>query len=131
MGVQDYLLASSILGVLAQRLVRRLCSSCRKEAPFKGLKIEGFEGEPPATLWEAGGCDSCNGTGYLGRIGIFELLPATPEICQLILQRADAASIRNLATRQGMRLLREDGWLKVGNGMTTLAEVLRVTIEEG
>jgi general secretion pathway protein E len=133
MGVQDYLLASSLLGVLAQRLVRRLCSSCRKEAPFKGLKVEGFdgEGEPPLTLWEAGGCDSCSGTGYLGRIGIFELLPATPEICRLILQRADAASIRNLAMTQGMRLLREDGWQKVRNGVTTLSEVLRVTREEG
>lgn len=131
MGVQDYLLASSALGVLAQRLVRRLCPDCRKEVPFSGLKMEGFNGEQPSNLWEAGGCESCNGTGYLGRIGIFELLPATPEICRLILQKTDAASIRNLAMEQGMRLLREDGWQKVREGVTTLAEVLRVTREEG
>ncbi|MGH7770775.1 MAG: GspE/PulE family protein, partial [Candidatus Binatia bacterium] len=136
MGVQDYLLASSLLGVLAQRLVRRLCLGCRKEVPFAGFGIEGSEsriqnGDPPATLWEASGCDSCNGTGYLGRIGIFELLPVTPEICKLIVQRADAGSIRSLGISQGMRLLREDGWLKACDGITTTAEMLRVTREEG
>ncbi len=131
MGVQDYLLSSSLLGVLAQRLVRRLCFDCRKEAPFPAMGIEGFIGDVPKALWEAGGCEACAGTGYLGRIGIFELLPATSEICRLIVKRADAASIRNLATSQGMRLLREDGWQKVREGVTTLAEVLRVTREEG
>ncbi|TAK10276.1 type II secretion system protein GspE [bacterium] len=131
MGVQDYLLASSLLGVLAQRLVRRLCAGCRKEVQFQGSRVEGFSGEPPATLWEGSGCDACSGTGYLGRIGIFELLPATPDICRLIVERADANSIRSLAITQGMRLLREDGWQKVRDGITTLAEVLRVTREEG
>ncbi len=136
MGVQDYLLASSLLGVLAQRLLRRICSSCRKEVPFAGVRIQdsGFriqDGDPPPTLWEASGCDSCSGTGYLGRIGIFELLPATSEICKLIVQRSDAASIRSLAVTQGMRLLRDDGWGKVRDGTTTLGEVLRVTREEG
>jgi len=136
MGVQDYLLASSLLGVLAQRLVRRLCLDCRKEVPFSEFRIQNSEfkiqGEgDPATLWQAGGCSSCSGTGYLGRIGIFELLPATAEICRLIVQRADAASIRGLAVGQGMRLLREDGWQKMRAGITTLAEVLRVTREEG
>ena len=131
MGVQDYLLGSSVLGVLAQRLVRRLCPECRREVKFQGSRVEGFNGDPPATIWEPGGCDACSGTGYLGRIGIFELLPATPEICKLIVQKADANSIRNLATTQGMRLLREDGWQKVREGVSTLAEVLRVTREEG
>ena len=131
MGVQDYLLASSLLGVLAQRLVRRLCSNCRKEVPFTGSRVEGFNGDFPSTLWEANGCESCSGTGYLGRIGIFELLPATPEVCKLIVERADANSIRSLAVARGMRLLRQDGWQKVRNGVTTLAEVLRVTREEG
>jgi type II secretory ATPase GspE/PulE/Tfp pilus assembly ATPase PilB-like protein len=81
--------------------------------------------------WEAVGCDSCSGTGYLGRVGIFELLPATAEICQIIVKRADAGSIRSLAMQHGMRLLREDGWDKVYQGITTLAEVVRVTREEG
>ncbi|MEK7378769.1 MAG: GspE/PulE family protein, partial [Candidatus Binatota bacterium] len=131
MGVQDYLLGSSVLGVLAQRLVRRLCPECRREVKFQGSRVEGFNGDPPATIWEPGGCDACSGTGYLGRIGIFELLPATPEICKLIVQKADANSIRNLAITQGMELLRGDGWQKVREGITTLAEVLRVTREEG
>ena len=131
MGVQDYLLASSLLGVLAQRLVRRLCLSCRKEVGFQGSRVEGFNGDFPSTLWEANGCESCGATGYLGRIGIFELLPATPEICKLIVQRSDANSIRSLAVARGMHLLREDCWQKARGGITTLAEVLRVTREEG
>jgi general secretion pathway protein E len=131
MGVQDYLLASSLLGVLAQRLVRRLCLKCRKKVPFQSSRVEGFSGDAPKTLWEDDGCDSCSGTGYLGRIAIFELLPVTSEICKLIVQRADAGSIRSLAVTQGMRLLREDGWQKARDGITTLAEVLRVTREEG
>ncbi len=135
MGVQDYLLSSSLLGVLAQRLVRRLCPACRKEVAFAGLDITAAELElqnsnAVQTVWEATGCDACNQTGYLGRVGIFELLPATSEICKVIVQRADAGTIRNLAVRQGMRLLRDDGWDKVRQGTTTLAELLRVTREE-
>jgi general secretion pathway protein E len=135
MGVQDYLLSSSLLGVLAQRLVRRLCPSCRKEVPFAGVEgvpaeLEFQNGHGFTTVWEAVGCTTCSGTGYLGRVGIFELLPVTSEICKVIVQRADAGAIRNVAIQQGMRLLRDDGWDKVGQGVTTLAEVLRVTREE-
>ena len=132
MGVQDYLLSSSLLGVLAQRLVRRLCTNCRKEISFAG-----FDGNEPEltlqrmeTVWDAAGCDRCSGTGYLGRVGIFELLPVTSEVCKVIVQRADAGMIRSLAVQQGMHLLREDGWDKVRQGVTTVAEVLRVTREE-
>jgi general secretion pathway protein E len=135
MGVQDYLLSSSLLGVLAQRLVRRLCMRCRKEAPFTASQVSDFDwttqGNAGGSVWEAAGCEVCSGTGYLGRVGIFELLPVTSEICKIIVQRADAGSIRHLAVEQGMRLLREDGWDKVRQGMSTLAEVLRVTREEG
>jgi general secretion pathway protein E len=135
MGVQDYLLSSSLLGVLAQRLVRRLCPSCRKEIPFADLQgvteeLELGESNALDMVWEAVGCSACSGTGYLGRVGIFELLPVTSEICKVIVQRADAGAIRSLAVQQGMRLLREDGWDKVRQGVTTLAEVLRVTREE-
>jgi type II secretion system protein E len=135
MGVQDYLLSSSLLGVLAQRLVRRLCKTCRKEVSAPDL--DGSEpelnlptGDLPQKIWEAAGCSSCSGTGYLGRVGIFELLPVTSEICKIIVQRADAGTIRSLAIQQGMRLLRDDGWDKVRHGVTTVAEVLRVTREE-
>jgi type II secretory ATPase GspE/PulE/Tfp pilus assembly ATPase PilB-like protein len=135
MGVQDYLLSSSLLGVLAQRLVRRLCPSCRREVPFVGsddmpAELEFQHGNAFSTVWEAVGCAACSGTGYLGRVGIFELLPVNSEICKVIVQRADAGVIRNLAVQQGMRLLRDDGWDKVRQGTTTLAEVLRVTREE-
>ena len=138
MGVQDYLLASSLLGVLAQRLVRRLCPKCRKEVPLcrrgrpaswnGARRILGKSSKPPGKRSVA---RPAAGTGYLGRVGIFELLPATAEICQIIVQRADAGSIRSLAMQHGMRLLREDGWDKVYRGVTTLAEVVRVTREEG
>ncbi len=136
MGVQDYLLASSLLGVLAQRLVRRLCTNCRKEVSADDLKIQdsGFriqDRDPPQILWQENGCDSCSNTGYRGRIGIYELLSATPEIGKFIVQRTDAASIRSLAIKQGTRLLRDDGWQKARDGVTTVAEVLRVTREEG
>ncbi|MEK7280384.1 MAG: type II secretion system ATPase GspE [Nitrospirota bacterium] len=146
MGVQDYLLASSLIGILAQRLVRRLCLKCREEIPVESLKFEGFEGDirkltqeewaeifnggKISTLWDARGCDSCSRTGYMGRVGIYELLSVTPEICQQIIQRADSGSIRNLAQTQGMRLLREDGWHKIRTGLTTLSEVLKVVRRE-
>jgi general secretion pathway protein E len=135
MGVQDYLLSSSLLGVLAQRLVRRLCKTCRKEVSFSNFDSNEPElslpsGNLPQQVWEAVGCNICSGTGYLGRVGIFELLPVTSEICKIIVQRADAGMIRSLAVQQGMRLLRDDGWDKVRHGVTTVAEVLRVTREE-
>jgi len=136
MGVQDYLLSSALLGVLAQRLVRRLCTQCRREIPFTAanadeLELKVLNGRMPQTVWEAVGCDDCSGTGYFGRVGIFEFLPVTSEITKIIVQRADAGSLRAAAVHQGMKLLREDGWGKVSHGITTLAEVLRVTREEG
>jgi len=130
MGVEDYLLASALLGVLAQRLVRKLCFACRKEVALPSSSAQEFVGNVPRTVWDAVGCDACSSTGYLGRLGIFEWLQATPEMCKLVIQHADANSIRALAISQGMRLLRDDGWQKVRDGVTTLGEVLRVTREE-
>src|SRR6266576_1437219 len=113
----------------------RFWACWRKGVPFAGLNVTAAELElqnsaSVQNVWEAVGCDACNSTGYLGRVGIFELLPATSDICKVIVQRADAGAIRNLAVRQGMRLLRDDGWDKVRQGVTTLAELLRVTREE-
>ena len=129
MGVQDYLLASSLLGVLAQRLVRRLCMNCRQEIPFEGPKLEDWD-EPPDHLWAPAGCEACSGTGYTGRIGIFELLQVTPAVSKLVVEHADAGSLRALALSQGLRILKKDGWDKAREGVTTLEEVLRVTREE-
>ncbi len=129
MGVQDYLLASSLLCVLAQRLVRRLCMNCRKEVPFEGTKFEGWV-DPPDTVWGPTGCEACSGTGYIGRIGIYELLRISPAVSKLIVERTDAGSIRSFALTQGLSLLKQDGWQKARDGVTTIEEVLRVTREE-
>jgi general secretion pathway protein E len=129
MGVQDYLLASSLLGVLAQRLVRRLCMNCRKEVPFEGTKVEGWV-DPPDTVWGPTGCEACSGTGYIGRIGIYELLRISPAVSKLIVEHTDAGSIRSFALTQGLSLLKQDGWQKARDGVTTIEEILRVTREE-
>jgi general secretion pathway protein E len=134
MGMEDFLLSSTIIGVLAQRLVRVACPNCREPYPpdspiLKGLKTEmkrldGFN------LFDVKGCESCSYTGYRGRSGIFEFLKVTDEIQRLVLEKKSSQVIKEAARKQGMRTLREDGWMKVGQGMTTVSEVLRVTQEE-
>lgn len=135
MGMEDYLLSSTILGILAQRLVRLSCPFCRvKYSPdpliLKELKMEEKD-LFNSKIHEVRGCAHCSYTGYWGRTGIFELLRVNEEIQRLILERRDANTIREIARSQGMRTLREDGWLKVKQGITTISEVLRVTQEEG
>jgi len=134
MGVENYLLASTIEGILAQRLVRRLCAQCKES--YKPSKLElsqigaKHSKEFDKTLYRAVGCDECNQTGYRGRIGIYELLIMTDEMASLILEKAAAHNLRQEALRQGSRTLREDGWRKVADGITSISEVLRVTQEE-
>jgi len=133
MGVEEYLLPSSLTGVLAQRLVRTVCRDCsgpRELSPAlreEILRETGFV--PDGELREGRGCDACGGTGYRGRTGIFELLPVTEGIKERILSRVDSGAIRAAAVAGGMALLREDGWEKVRRGMTTVEEVIRVTRE--
>jgi type II secretory ATPase GspE/PulE/Tfp pilus assembly ATPase PilB-like protein len=139
MGVEDYLLASSLLAVMAQRLVRTLCPQCRR--PAEGSVIPSGNGATtngttngvkgaPTTAFEARGCEACDMTGYHGRNGIFELLTITEGVRQLVLKRSSSDIIKTAAVNQGMRTLREDGWRKVREGSTTVAEVLRVTQDE-
>jgi len=131
MGVEDYLLASSLLGVLAQRLVRRVCMKCRRPTEMVVDAMGGGEnGGASVQVYEGAGCDECSHTGYRGRSGIFELLPVNDTVRQLILKRSSADAIKETAVGLGMRTLREDGWAKVRNGTTTVAEVVRVTQEE-
>jgi general secretion pathway protein E len=133
MGVEDYLLASSLLGVLAQRLVRTLCPVCRQPVPVPAelLAAIGADDEHrPEEIFEAGGCERCSGTGFRGRRGIYELFEINEEIRKLIISRAPTDRIRTEAIAQGMRTLREDGWLKVRDGITSMGEVLRVTQDE-
>ena len=124
MGVENYLITSSVVSVLAQRLVRKICLQCarlheRVFSPF-GQEVQTYRGS---------GCPDCSGTGYRGRVGIFELMELNDEIRKLIMSNADASQITYAAKRNGMRQLREDGWEKISQGVTTSDEVMRVTQE--
>jgi general secretion pathway protein E len=132
MGVEDYLLASSMLGAMAQRLVRNLCTRCKRPqqaGPELMRELEMGDGPAP-TIYEQVGCRECAGTGYRGRSGIYELLDVDDQIRRLILARTPADQIKAAAVSRGMRTLRDDGWRKVLEGVTTSAEVLRVTQDE-
>jgi general secretion pathway protein E len=134
MKMEDFLLSSTIIGILAQRLVRVACPHCQfPNTPDPAiLKEMCSNGEKPKNWKVIGvkGCEQCAHTGYWGRSGIFEFLRVTDEIQKLILGKKDSSIIKEGARKQGMRTLREDGWLKVKQGVTTVSEVLRVTQEE-
>ena len=132
MGVEHYLVSSSVVAVLAQRLVRVLCGECRQAYAADGdeLRRQGWPCAPgPLTLYRAGGCLHCGQTGFHGRVGIFEFMELDESIRRQIVARADASTLRTAAREHGMRSLKEDGWLKVASGQSTLEEVMRVTQE--
>jgi general secretion pathway protein E len=132
MGVEHYLVSSSVVAILAQRLVRILCPHCKKAYNVDGerLRAEGWPCDSgPLKLWQAEGCAHCGHTGYYGRVGIFEFMEMDEGIREKIVARADASTLRAAARERGMRSLREDGWLKIAAGQSTLEEVLRVTQE--
>ena len=130
MGIAPFLVASTVQGVLAQRLVRRICPNCRLTDNITEEE-RAFLGEPEiAQVIRSNGCDTCHGSGFFGRIGLFELLRITEPIRKLIVAKASASAIREAAMREGLRSLREDGKLKIREGLTTIAEVLRVVTEE-
>jgi len=136
MGIEEFLLASAVLGILAQRLVRLICPECRvpvapevaaqelRRAREGAITLSGDQ-----QLYVGQGCPACAHTGYQGRSGIYELLLIDDDVRQLILQRADASTLRQTAIRRGMLTLAADGWNKVAQGLTTIQEVLRVTQE--
>jgi len=132
MGVEPYLVASSLETVLAQRLVRLICKNCKESfvPEDMGTLAEEFADDPPRVLYRGTGCRECQGTGYRGRTGIFETMLVTATIRGMILERASAGQIRKVAAQEGMKSLREDGWRLVRSGRTTLEEVLRVTKDE-
>ncbi|MBI2821992.1 MAG: type II secretion system ATPase GspE [Acidobacteria bacterium] len=132
MGAEDYLLASSIMGILAQRLVRVICMHCKMEVendPAFLKEIGMNKNGGSVVTYQGRGCRHCSGTGYSGRIGIFELMLMDDDIRHLTITEADSNTLRKQAIRNGMRDLREDGWNKVRAGATTVSEVLRVTQE--
>jgi general secretion pathway protein E len=132
MGVEPYLVASVLEGVLAQRLVRRICQACRTpEMPSQAdLEALGLSVPLDRPLYRGKGCEECRGTGYRGRSGIYELFPITEDVRSLILRRASSREIRRLAIDSGMVTLRLDGWAKACDGLTTIEEILRVTQED-
>ncbi len=132
MGVEDYLLTSTLTGVAAQRLVRRLCEDCRVQeralpelVEQLGLERYGSGGE--SMLWRAVGCERCNGTGYRGRTGVMETLVVDDEVRRLILRRAESKELQRAALSAGMVSMYDDGIRKALEGVTTIEEVLRVT----
>ncbi len=124
MGVENYLITSSLVSVLAQRLVRVICKHCRVEAEMRMTP----DGELIQT-YKGAGCESCFGSGFKGRVGIFELMELNEEIRKKIMANEDSTEITKAALRNGMRSLREDGWMKVRDGLTTAQEIMRVTQE--
>ncbi len=133
MGVEPFLTSSAVDCVIAQRLARRLCSRCKQPTEVEegvleemGFPFERLESQP--RLYKAVGCERCGGTGYRGRVGIYELMVVTEEIREMILRRVSTAEISRSAERAGMMRLREDGLLKAARGMTTIEEVLRTVL---
>lgn len=136
MGVEPFLVTSSLVGVLAQRLVRRLCPKCKEAYQiskeellkiFPDLPVDEYP-EDEFTLYRPKGCITCNNTGYKGREAVFEFLTVTDEMKELILDRANAAQIKDLAVKQGMHTLKDEGIYKVMHGKTSIEEILRVIV---
>jgi type II secretory ATPase GspE/PulE/Tfp pilus assembly ATPase PilB-like protein len=131
MGIEPFLVASSVEAIMAQRLVRTICVHCKTEQKVERdyLRRIGFPADEieTAKFYHGVGCEGCRQLGYQGRLGIYELLILHEAIRPLILSRAPATTIAQKAIEHGMRTLRTDGWNKVRDGITTIEEVLRVT----
>jgi type IV pilus assembly protein PilB len=130
MGIEPFLITSSLIGVLAQRLVRVICSKCKEEyvPPADALKRLGVEAERHSGvhLFRGRGCDACRKTGYKGRIGVFELMVVSERLRELVVSGAPTEQLRNAAIEEGMRSLKHDAVQKVLEGVTTFEEMLRV-----
>jgi len=128
MGVEPFLIGSTVEAVMAQRLIRTICQQCKEPVEVEPEQLPpDFELQPGDVLYHGAGCRECRGSGYSGRQGIFELLVLDDVLREMIVQRASATKLRDAALKRGLRLLREDGWDKVRAGVSTVAEVLRVT----
>ena len=130
MGVEPFLITSSVILIAAQRLVRRICENCKEAYKIDEITSQKLQLKPGSkdTAYRGKGCKACNSTGYQGRLGLIETLVLTPGIRELILKRAEEHKIRDKARREGMRTLRENGIKKILRGDTTIDEILRVTV---
>jgi type IV pilus assembly protein PilB len=134
MGVAPFNIASSVILITAQRLARKLCTHCKRpeDIPPEALLQAGFGEEDLDGSWQAfgpAGCDTCKGTGYKGRVGIYEVMPISDEMRQLIMRGANALEIADQAQKEGVKNLRQSGLLKVKQGVTSLEEIEAVTNE--
>ncbi len=131
MGIEPFLVSASVLLILAQRLCRKICKDCREEekVPIPAIVNLGFSEQEARSLkcYKGKGCNTCNGTGYKGRVALYEVMSVRDEVKELILEGASAGEIKNTAVRLGMRTLRMSGIGKIKEGVTTIEEVLRVT----
>jgi type II secretory ATPase GspE/PulE/Tfp pilus assembly ATPase PilB-like protein len=128
MGIEPYLVASSVLCFIAQRLVRVICESCKEPVtPEPQLRQQFGVAELPRQIWRGRGCQACKGAGYKGRTAIYEFLVVDEAIHHLILAHASSHDIARAAGGAGMRTLRQDGWQRIVKGLTTPQEVLRVS----
>ena len=140
LGVAPFLLNSTILGVMAQRLVRTLCKHCKEKIPYEAAResdlsweefVAPWKAKQPTHIYRPVGCLECRNTGYLGRVGLYEIMLLSPEIRRLIHAAADVAKIREQAYKEGMKPLRISGAMKVATGITTLEEVIKVAPPPG
>ena len=132
MGIEPFLVASSVMAVLAQSLLRQICPDCKK--PYKPTADElgrlGLDGKASFTFYRGAGCPNCSQTGYRGRTGIYELLVLDDEVRRLIGAKADSSAIKQAAIAKGMITLKQEGAMKVAQGRTTTEEVMRITQQE-
>ena len=131
MGVEPYLIADSVVGVIAQRLVRKLCPKCKKSRIADAVDLEALGMKPgsEAVIYEPGGCHVCNNTGYYGRIGVYEIMEITPELKQVITKKGSADEIKKVALAQGMKTLRMSAAKYVLSGVTSLSEMKRISFD--
>ena len=128
-GLEPFLVGAAVNGVLAQRLVRRLCEHCKEqESPSEEMReyLE-MQGLPCDTLWAPRGCEKCRSTGYAGRVGLYELLTIDDQLRDIVARNPNVAEFRRLCLERGMKSLRQDGLAKSMEGRTSIQEVLRVT----
>lgn len=131
MGIESYLIADSVVGIIAQRLVRRLCLDCKQEyeAPMEEKELLGCSTEQPLKLYKPCGCDKCDNTGYKGRIGVYEIMEVTPRLKRVIAHNEDADKIKDMALEDGMKTLRMRAAEYVVDGTTSITEMLKVSFD--
>ena len=132
MGIEPYLIADSVVGVIAQRLVRRLCPKCKQSRMADAVDLEtlGMSQDSEAVIYEPVGCHVCNNTGYYGRVGVYEIMEITPKVKEVIAKHGNAEQIKDVALTQGMKTLRMSAAKYVLSGVTTMAELKRISMEQ-